>query len=191
MLAKTTLPLLTLAEVINLFADSSSQSASFVATSAYWLADQLASAWALSVLFRTSFPGASVTVTLASFVLFLLAEAYVSVAFGLGLFLLILPGLVVLSATFLAPALAIVYRQSPISAVAASTEYTKGNLLPICLSVLVFTAAVTIPALLVDYLPQPILFVANLALAFAGLYQYAMVVVVFERLHPNLDGRAS
>ena len=117
--------------------------------------------------------------------LFLLAEAYVSVAFALGLLLLVLPGLLILAATFLAPAFALVYRQGPISAVASSTEYTKGNLLPICLSVLAFTAATTVPALLVDYLPQPILFVANLALAFAGLYLYAMVVVVFGHLHPN------
>ena len=189
LLAKTTLPLLTLAEVINLFADSGSESASFVATAAYWLAGLLASAWALSVFFRTAFPGTSATVTLASFVLFLLADAYASVAFGLGLLFLVLPGLVVLSATFLAPALALVYRQGPISAVASSTEYTKGNLLPICVSVLVFTAATILLAVLVDYLPQPILFVANLALAFAGLYQYAMVVVVFERVHPNLDAR--
>jgi uncharacterized membrane protein len=190
LLARTTLPLLTLAEVIDLFADSGSESASFVATAAYWLVGLLASARALSVFFRTAFPGASATVTLASFVLFLLAEAYVSVAFGLGLLLLVLPGLVVLSATFLAPALALVYRLGPISAVASSTEYTKGNLLPICLAVLVFAAGTTVASLLVDYLPQPVLFVANLALAFAGLYLYAMVVVVFEQLHHNTASRA-
>jgi hypothetical protein len=188
LLAKTTLPLLALAEVTNLFGDPSSESTSFVATVAYWLVSPLASAWALSVFFRTEFPGTSATLTPASFVLFLLAEAYVSVALGLGLLLLVLPGLVVLSATFLAPALALVYCQGPVSAVASSTEYTKGNLLPICLAILVFVIATTVPSLVLDYLPQPVLFVAKLALAFAGLYLYAMVVVVFERLHPKDQG---
>jgi len=184
-LAKTTLPLLALGEVINLFADSSSESASFFATAASGLAGLLASARALSLFFRTEFSGASATVTPASFLLFLLAGAYVSVAVGLGMLLLVLPGLVILSATFLAPALALAYRQGPISAVASSSEYTKGNVLPICLAILVFGTATGVPSLLVDLLPQPVFFVANLALAFAGLYLNAMVVVVFERLHPN------
>jgi hypothetical protein len=85
----------------------------------------------------------------------------------------------------MAPALAFIYRQGPISAVASSTEYTKGNLLPICLAFLVFTAINSVLALIVDYLPQPILFVTNLVLSFAGLYLYAMVVVVFRWLHPE------
>lgn len=184
-LAKTTLPLLALGEVINLFADSSSESASFFATAASGLAGLLASARALSLFFRTEFSGTSATVTPASFLLFLLAGAYVSVAVGLGMLLLVLPGLVILSATFLAPALALAYRQGPISAVASSSEYTKGNVLPICLAILVFGTATAVPSLLVNLLPQPVFFVANLALAFAGLYLNAMVVVVFERLHPN------
>lgn len=184
-LAKTTLPLLALGEVINLFADSSSEPTSFFATAASGLAGLLASARALSLFFRTEFSGTSATVTPASFLLFLLAEAYVSVAVGLGMLLLVLPGLVILSATFLAPALALAYRQGPIGAVASSSEYTKGNVLPICLAILVFGTATGVPSLLVDLLPQPVFFVANLALAFAGLYLNAMVVVVFERLHPN------
>lgn len=184
-LAKTTLPLLALGEVINLFADSSSEPTSFFATAASGLAGLLASARALSLFFRTEFSGTSATVTPASFLLFLLAGAYVSVAVGLGMLLLVLPGLVILSATFLAPALALAYRQGPISAVASSSEYTKGNVLPICLAILVFGTATAVPSLLVDLLPQPVFFAANLALAFAGLYLNAMVVVVFERLHPN------
>lgn len=184
-LARVLLPVLFVGETTSFLATSKFQSVELFLNASSAVIASVASALALSILFRVRFPDSLFKISLGAFVLFVIAEAYISIVIVLGLLLFIFPGALALASTFLAPVFALTERQNPFEAIASSTDCTKGNLPPILGSFLTFMFVALLIGSLVSLLPQPILFVANIGISFIGLFLYSLIVVVFEQLYPN------
>lgn len=184
-LAKVLLPILLVAETSSFLATSNLPSVGLFLNACSATIESIASALALSILFRVRFPNSPFKISLGAFVLFAITEAYISIVIVLGLLLFIFPGVVAIASTFLAPAFALIERQNPFEAIASSTDCAKGNLAAILVSFLTFMFVALLLGAIVSLLPQSIIFVANIGTSFIGLYLYSLIVVVFEQLHPN------
>lgn len=184
-LLRACLPLLFIAELITVPEASDATSPLLLTETAYFFLCALANASALLVLLRVRFPADTFRLSFASLGLLLLTEAYIVLAASLAALFLVLPALWVLSATFIAPVYALAFRQWPITASASSAERMRGHLLPIAAFVTLYIVVIVTGGFATLYLPTPVAFIANLVLAVVQLGWYAVVVVVFDRLHPD------
>ena len=191
-LARRVLPVLALAQAIELLPLSGSFLLLLVLGLASWLGVAWAGAYSLRVLLGARFHTTVVSPSATSLALFLLVGAYVTLTATLGALLFVLPALLVIAAASLAPIFALQHHCGPFEAVALSTDCTKGSLLSVAAVLVLAWLAIVLASTLLGSAaaiagPVTVLvtYVASVAAAFVGLFHYAVVVVLFERLHPN------
>ena len=126
------------------------------------------------------------------FLLFALVYGYLSLTTSLSALLLVLPALFVLATTLLAPAFAITENQGPIEAIVSSVSCVKGNITRFTIFAVVVWLALVVGAILValamqrfELKSQVLEFFASVTFGYLSLYFYAVVAVLFHRLHPN------
>jgi hypothetical protein len=192
LLVRRALPVIAVADTIDLLPESDNPLIFLL----LMLASSLALAWASACSLRTMLwlrtLGTVSSLNTVSFILFALVLGYVTLAASVGFLLLVVPALIFTSAAVLAPVFALEHHQGPFEAVASSTDRAKGNLLPIT-GVLLLTwlalafagAFLTIAASFTGAAAVALNYVASVAVGFAGLFDYAIVVVLLERLSPD------
>ncbi len=191
-LGRRVLPVLALAQAIELLPLSGSWLLLLALGLASWLAVAWAGAYSLRVLLGARFRTVVVSPSATSLALFMLVGAYITLTATLGVLLFVLPALLVIAAASLAPIFALEQHCGPFEAVALSTDCTKGSLLSVAAVVLLIWLAIIVASALLGSaaafagpVAVPLTYIASVAAAFGALFHYAVVVVLFERLHPN------
>lgn len=191
-LARRVLPLLAGGEAIDFLPQSIPSPLLVISALCSWLLIAWANALALLVVLEIHFPTKLNSLSAVSFALVVLSGAYITATTSLAILFFVLPALIVVSATTLAPVFALQHRQGPFEAAASSAECTKGSLLPICAVVFVFWLALIFVTVIVGFAAEfsgaaspAVGYVGNIGLEFAGFFYYAIAVVLFERLSPK------
>ncbi len=191
-LASNVLPLIVVGELLSYSAESFRSLTSLALEGVSWLVLAWAAASSLWLMLQLRRSVALAPLSFAQFALFTLVFGYVTVATTLGLLLFIVPALFVMATTMLAPAFAITRNQGPFESVASSAISVNGNILRVAvmvtliwLALLVVGVVAVVVSQIVGLASRPIAFVGSVALGFCSLYFYAVVVVMFDRLHPN------
>lgn len=103
-------------------------------------------AWACISLFGLKFlytlDGIEIDVSGKKIVYFLISVLYIGIAFGIGLMFFVVPGIIVLVATFLVPVFILKDSQGPIESVASSVALIKDELLAVTLFLGAFFLAI-------------------------------------------------
>lgn len=148
------------------------------------LEETILSTIVLSTMLHQRFPGLRISLSLGLLARLLFTYVFAAVAFALGIFLLVLPGLWALAAMFLSPIFVLGHKLWPIEAISASAAISRGNLINILGLIFMCWIAIGAITYLADFLSQPFSYIANLAIFISRLYYYAIVVVVFADLNP-------
>jgi hypothetical protein len=191
-LARRVLPVLAIAESIDLLPWPDHPLVLLMASFISWLALTWAHAIGLGVMLRLHVPNIVASVGATSLALFALVDAYVWLTVSVSLLFFVFPGIVIAAATILAPVFALEKHQGPFEAVASSTDCAKGNLIPIAKAMLAVWVSLIIASSLLGAgvwlagpASAPIAYTGSVLLAFAGLFHYSLVVVLFSRLYPS------
>jgi len=133
-------------------------------------------------------------VTVWPFILFLFFQRYVSLASMLGAAFFIVPALLIYASAVIAPVLILRGSHGPFEAIGDSVDATRGNVWRITAMLLVVWAAITGIALVggiaaVRVAPGSIVMsqLVGLVLAVLGLFNYALMAVLYVRLRDRVS----
>lgn len=150
------------------------------------LIDAVAIAFVFASLLRCQNPSLMVSLSAPQMFHFLCAYVYTTILVGLGLVLLIIPGLWAAMATLLAPIFVLAKGQSGVEAIASSSRAMKGSMLASFWTLLI----VSLPIMLAEYIisasdEDALVFLTALLQSAAGTFATAVTVTIFAEIHPD------
>lgn len=150
------------------------------------LISTVAAAFVYAGLLRCQYPSLSVRLSAQSMLHFIIAYVVVIILMGLGLVLLIIPGLWIAMATLLVPIFVLAKGQSALDAIASSSRAMKGSMLASFCTLVI----VSLPVILGEYMistceQDGMVFVISLLQSVTTTFVSAVIVVIFAEIHPD------
>lgn len=150
------------------------------------LIDVVAAAFVFSSLLNSLSPSLSVQLSAQKMLHFLIANVVVIILMGLGLVLLIIPGLWIAMTTLLVPIFVLAKGQSTLEAIASSSRAMKGSMLASFCTLVI----VSLPVILGEYMistceQDGMVFVTSLLQSITTTFVSAVIVMIFAEIHPD------
>jgi hypothetical protein len=193
-LLKLVLPLLALAEVVNLIAGQLNAASAIGLGMVAWGISTFANIKALKLFLNQAGYQTEAPTSLPVFFFFLFVTFYIGLASSLAGIAFIIPALLVYASAILTPALIVGQGRGPFEGIAESVEQTRANvwrisglLLSIWVPLLILNAIFGAMNSAAGPASQAIGFLLSTGAAFLGLLNYAATAVVYVELQPNIS----